>query len=467
LGILETGDRRRMKNLALEHLGWRNRPGILGQHASSPQSVHALLGYFLRDRSSPTPFPGRDALAQEGLFDWGLAAPLEKVIESPQHLQLLLQMPEIYRQSVSIIEPWPDVGKNPWGEPVRASKNIAYALQQIADADTILYPVWRSGIQDPDRLANVLSAGIATVIQGGNPSVHDAGSFAGGQASLDDLLTLVDQLLLRRSTGSGPAVFICLGHQLAAASHVRLIRRASREVLALPRLPMDPGGRTLSALKRVCASIAGIGESLLVLKRGETVASGWNDPRFAVAPNETIEVGTRRLHPYSQLDDLPHVPAELHAAHALVADELEGVIDVIMSLEREVCVEMFHGDEVNEEAALFANWAYKSLHDAIIPIRHAVAVSPVAWLLSLPYAVEILGQTRVDESSWTEVSTTAIYYKDWETRHIRRSFTCQFHPELMSDIRDVGGRAGPSYPELKDSDGLRLFIRMLYHGMQE
>ena len=76
---------------------------------------------------------------------------------------------------------------------------------------------------------------------------------------------------------------------------------------------------------------------------------------------------------------------------------IEGVIDVVMSIERELTVEMFHGDEVNEEAMLFANWAYKSLHDAIIPVRHSLAVCPVAWLLSLPYAVEILGQTaRVD-----------------------------------------------------------------------
>ncbi|MDQ1341854.1 MAG: hypothetical protein QG571_471, partial [Pseudomonadota bacterium] len=171
-----------MKNLVPEHLGWRIKPGILGQHASSPQSVHALLGYFLKDRESPTPFPGRDRLAREGLFDWGLGPPLEKVIEGPQHLQHLLQVPELYRQSVAIIEPWPDVGTNPRGEQVRASKNIAYMLQQIADADTILYPVWRSGIENPGRLANVLSAGIATVVQGGNPSVHDARSFDGGKA---------------------------------------------------------------------------------------------------------------------------------------------------------------------------------------------------------------------------------------------------------------------------------------------
>ena len=467
LSLPEMNTARLARNVDPEHLGWRVRPGILGQHASSPQSVHALLGYFLRDRGSPTPFPGRDMLAQEGLFDWGLAPPLEKVIESPDHLRVLLQLPEIFRQSVSIIEPWRDVGTNPRGEPVRASKNVAYVLQQVADADTILYPVWRSGIEDPARLANVLSAGIATVVQGGNPSVHDASSFAGGAAGLEDMLALVDQLLLRRSTASGPTIFICLGHQLAAASHIRLIKRAVREIHALTRLPMDPGGRALDTLQRVCGEILAVGASVPIVKRGEVVARGWDDPRFAVAPNESVEIGTRRLVPYARREEQPHVPEALHATHALVADELEGVIDVVMSIERELTVEMFHSDEVNEEAMLFATWAYKLLHDAIIPVRHALAISPVGWLLSLPYAVEILGQTRVDAATWTEVSTTSIYYKDWETRRIRRSFTCQFHPELMADIRDVGGRSGMRYHELKESDGIRLFIRMLYHGMQE
>jgi GMP synthase-like glutamine amidotransferase len=448
-------------------LGWRERTGILGQHASSPESVHALLGYFLRDRRSPTPFPGRDRLALEGLFDWGVAPPLERVIEKAEHLQALMQVPDIYRHSVSIIEPWPNVGTNQRGEQVRASKNIAYVLQQVADADTILHPVWRSGIQHASRLANMLSAGIATIVQGGNPSVHDATSFDGSNASLEDILGLVDQLLLRRSTGTGPTIFICLGHQLAAASHVRLIKRATRQLLELARLPMDSDSRSLQSLQRLCRHIVDVGASLPVLKRGAVVARGWDDPRFAVARNEEFEIGTRRLQPHSAHGDQSHLPEPLVAAHGLVADELDGVIDLVMTLEREVQVEMFHGDEVNEEAILFANWAYKSLHDAIIPVRHSLAVSPAAWLLSLPYGVEILGQTQVDEEHWTEVCATAIYYKDWETQRVRRSFTCQFHPELMADIRDIGGRSAPRYQELKNHDGVRLLVRLLYHGMQE
>lgn len=456
-----------MPSLAPDYLGWRHQPGILGPYASSPQSVHALLGYFLRDRDSPTPFPGRDRLAREGLFDWGLAPPLEKVIDGPEHLHALMQRPELYRQSVSVIEPWPNVGTNPRGETVRASKNIAYVLQQIADADTILYPVWRSGIADPARLAHLLGAGIATIVQGGNPSVHDPDSFDGSRASMEDILSLVDQLLMRRSTGSSPCIFICLGHQLAAASHIRLIKRATATILDLTRLPMDPNGRLLAALQRLCQQIVRVGESLPIVKNGELLATGWEDRRFAVARNEAFEIGTRRLMPHSPRGERSHVPEALLAAHEWVADELEGVIDLVVTLEREVHVEMFHGDEVNEEAILFANWAFKSLHDAISPLRHAIAVSPAAWLLCLPYAVEILGQTQVDETTWTEVCTTAIYYKDWETQRVRRSFTCQFHPELMSDIRDIGGRTGPRYRELKDHDGVRLLIRLLYHGMQE
>ena len=125
----------------IDQLGWRTQPGILGQYPSSVQSVHALLGYFLKDRSSPTPFPGRDGLVDNSTFEWGIAPPLEKVISSNQHLDLLLQHPELFRQAIPIIEPWPSVGINTHQESVRASKNIAYILEQIADADSVLYPV--------------------------------------------------------------------------------------------------------------------------------------------------------------------------------------------------------------------------------------------------------------------------------------------------------------------------------------
>jgi len=206
---------------------------------------------------------------------------------------------------VSIIEPWPNVGTNQRGEQVRASKNIAYVLQQVADADTILHPVWRSGIQHAGRLANLLSAGIATIFQGGNPSVHDATSFDGSNASLEDILGLVDQLMLRRSTGTGPCIFICLGHQLAAASHVRLIQRATRQLLEITRLPMDSGGRSLASLQELCGRIVDVGESLAVLKRGPGAGTIRASPSHATrnsrsardACNRTHRIATSRTYP--------------------------------------------------------------------------------------------------------------------------------------------------------------------------
>lgn len=448
-------------------LSWRMQPGILGKHSSSQQSVHTLLGYFLSDRDSPTPFPGRDILVEQELFQWGVAPPLEKVISSGRELDFLMALPEIYRNSVSVIEPWENVGINLQGEAVRASKNIAYLMQQIADADTILFPVWQSGGHNPRQLAQVMSSGIATIVQGGNPSVHDPASFDGAAAGLEEILSIVEELLMCRSPSSGPSIFICLGHQLAASAQVRLLKRATREIERLADLPLDRNARRLQSLKRVCRRIADTGANLPVIKNGETIATGWDDPCFAVAPNEQFEIGTRRLVPYRRRDTSNHIPGELHDAHALIADELEGVIDTMLKTERQLNIEMFHGDEVNEEAALFANWAFKLLHDTLVPMRHSIAVSPVSWLLCLPYAVEILSQTKVDESTWTEVSTTCIYYKDWETHSLRRSFTCQFHPELMADIRDIGGREAPRYAELKDNDGVRMLARLLYHGMQE
>ena len=89
--------------------------------------------------------------------------------------------------------------------------------------------------------------------------------------------------------------------------------------------------------------------------------------------------------------------------------------------------------------------------------------------MQLPYAIEILCSTALEETDEivTECSATCINYKDFASKLIRRSFTCQFHPELLSDLRVIGNRQAASYQELKTDDGVRLFARLLYAGMQE
>ncbi|MGD1717389.1 hypothetical protein [Hydrocoleum sp. CS-953] len=76
------------------------------------------------------------------------------------------------------------------------------------------------------------------------------------------------------------------------------------------------------------------------------------------------------------------IPIELLKAHDVMADEFSGVIDtMILQYENDINIAMFHSDEVNEEAVLFANWAYMMLHDALVPYRYLIANSPLAWLL--------------------------------------------------------------------------------------
>ena len=128
---------------------------------------------------------------------------------------------------------------------------------------------------------------------------------------------------------------------------------------------------------------------------------------------------------------------------------------------------MFHTDEVNEEAILFANWAYRKLRNSLVPSRKVISVSPLAWLLKLPSSIEILCSTTVQGKLCTETAATCISYLDFETKNVRRSFSCQFHPELLDDLREFSKSGLPGYSALKQDDGVRLLVRILYEAIKE
>ena len=449
---------------------WRLTPGYLRDGGSDLESTLILLGRFLADRSSEDPLSEKSLFTEDGKFAWGYGPPLEKVINSPQDWEFLLQHPYLFRHALFIIEPWEHVGINDLNEEVRASKNVAFIAQKIADCDSILVPAWHTGALELNSMIPILSSSIAVILEGGNASVHDPSQWTYPNCSREDMLGLVDQLLLSRSPQSAPAIMICLGHQLAAECHVRLLQRAVQDVLNTEALVRDREGEALICLKAVCEKIHSVGETLTIEKRdGRIVAQGWNDANFAVVLNEDKEIGERHLLPYKTPNARSSlIPIELLEAHKLMADEYEGVIDrMILEHGRDVAISMFHGDEVNEEAILLANWAYMALHNTIVSHRYIIAGSHLSWLLQLPYSVEILASTEAKGKILTECSCTCINYKDFETKKIRRSFTCQFHPELLSDLREIGKFPEPSYAELKQSDGIRLLIRLLYEGIQE
>jgi hypothetical protein len=449
---------------------WRTGPGFLVPGHGGGHVTQVLLGRFLADRVAENPLPEKTLFADDGSFRWGGVAPLEKVIASQADLDFLALRPRILQSSTLIVEPWDHVGRNPGGEPLRASKNVAYLLQRIADCDSVLLPVWKTGLLDLDAVVALSSTSLAVVFEGGAPSVHEEASFSHPACPRADLFALVESLLLARGPRSAPVLFICLGHQLAARALVHLVRRALDEIQTTRSLGRDRRGEVLAWLQEVAARIRALGEGLMVRKADGRGVAGWTGEEFAVTRNEEGELGTRVLRPYRPPPARgAELPRELIVTHQRIAAAEHGVIDTLLRADKEVAVEMFHGDEVNEEAILFVNWALGLLHESVLPHRHVVATSGLSWLLKLPTAVEILASTSTERGMLTECAATCLYYRDPETNVVRRSFTCQFHPELLPGQLEIGRAAipPPSYTELKRNDGVRLLAQMLYEGLQE
>ena len=203
-----------MNQPAPQLLGWRDKPGILGparlESAVRPRPARLLPARPPLPHALPRP---RHAGARRDCSTGALAPPLEKVIEKPRApAGAACRCPELYRHSVSVIEPWPNVGTNQRGETVRASKNIAYVAaagrgcrHHPAPGVAQRHPASRAARQHPERRDRDHRAGRQSVgarrEQFRRRSTPASTTFS----------CLVDQLLMRRSTGSGPSIFICLG----------------------------------------------------------------------------------------------------------------------------------------------------------------------------------------------------------------------------------------------------------------
>ena len=94
-------------------------------------------------------------------------------------------------------------------------------------------------------------------------------------------------------------------------------------------------------------------------------------------------------------------------------------------------------------------------------------MSDHAWLLKLPTSVEIVCSTFAEGKICTEVAATCINYLDYETKNVRRSFSFQFHPELLNDLREFNLSGVPKYEKLKNDDGVRMLMRVIYESITD
>lgn len=424
---------------------------------TSLETIRSFFSYFLEDRISSEPFssPSSD------LLEWGTCPILKQVIQTPKDLDSFLLHPLLCKNTVAILEPWQNVGINPDQEPVRASKNVAYILKKIGNVNSMLFPLWdhiRSFEQG--KISSCLSNCLLYVIEGGAPSVYDESSFS-SKCSKQELIDLIQELLLNRTQGP-PGLFICLGHQLVCETHVHLIRRAVREILQLSALEGDKTGEVLASLQMLAKKMIEVGEKIrVILPDGSCLAQNWNSAHFCTTKNVKPELRGHRLSYY----EIPsakflNVPSEVIETYEMNT-QYPGLIDLMEKYSESISVDMFHGDIATDQAIIFSNWAYMRLYSKVNAYRHIIANSPISWLLSLPYAVKILASTRIHGKLITANAATCIFYKDFDTGRMLRSFSTQFHPELMDDLKDFSHRKAPAYLQMKKSSSMRMLIHLM------
>jgi len=445
---------------------WRTKTGYLLKN-SDIGTASVMLWKFLVDRSDSYPLPEKD-IFKDGKFEWG-TPPIEKVITTAEDLEYIIKNPSIYSNSICIVEPWEHVGFHPSGNPVRASKNIAYLGQKIADFGSILFPIWHLGVKDIKRIIEVITRSASYVIEGGNASANKPQEWNDEKCSLEDMHFLIETLLQQRGPRSAPGLFICVGHQLVAVCLIRLLKKVCDFMVLIDELPNDPGKEAFRTINNVVDKIRTVGESLQIKKRdGTTNANGWNDKSFAISDLYRGEIGKTFIRPY----DIPKnigLDTEIIIAQHLIEEELETILDLMMRLRYEATIDvpMFHTQEVSEGAMLFANWAFNELYKSLLPHRSIIAASPISWFLKLPYAIKILASTEMNGEIFTECAALCVVYKDYDTKHLRRNFSIQFHPELLEDLNDFGSRSEPAFSELKKSDSIRLLVKLMYLALHD
>jgi hypothetical protein len=132
---------------------------------------------------------------------------------------------------------------------------------------------------------------------------------------------------------------------------------------------------------------------------------------------------------------------------------------------------MLHGDETNEEAILFLNWALGKL--AIYSRAHYKILEKddlLEEIINLPIGLEIQSSTLYstdEKSTLTEIAGLVVYYYNPRTGIVKRDYTLQFHPELFEEIQILQKRDFESKTLLELPDGIQLLLSCLQAGFVE
>jgi len=391
--------------------------------------------------------------------------------------------------TITIVEPWEDVGTNSKKEGVRASTNIGCFAHSKGLKPRVL-PLWDLRCGYPTLLAKDLASELIkhpVVFEGGAPSVFDKTTFK-ENCPRSYLWELIKCVLLQRHKSS-VQIFICVSHQLVASTLVELVKDATE---VLKNLPEDDA-------KKLGKEIERVGKLIQVVKGDNVVAKDFEDNEFATAKmkNGTKEIdGLVKLYPFSQEEVLSHHPNGTIGRDELVKclnahnnyDKLHsGVIECMIKdyelKNKHPKIAMFHSVEVNCEAMVFVHWALEK----IFKIREKIPTE--SWIQDLPVGLEITSCTHRGSTSdisvlvagglrakteslnkmstATSVASMRLDYLTQKngTKFEHKSYTSQFHPELPSSLRDARKVPMPA-SKAASEDGLDMLGEFLQEPQQ-
>jgi len=384
-----------------------------------------------------------------------------------------------------ILKPDTVVGSNKWGELVDASKNLATITNELLDWNIVVLELSEINYQqllekieqlcDKETFGDFLRSFRYVVVEGGRQSLYDSDSFdqvSNGNLTKKDYLHLLSSIMFSRNkAGSNPALFLCLGHQGYAEMLRDYFVQLVKDKYKIGKLLEKYDVKAKEHFLEIIEKINSIGTSITVRRRNkEVVASSFKDQYFAVKLNELPEIGLKKLLIYKPSKNI--VPDELLKAYQKIAKLHVGLLEDFYELET-LDIAMLHGDEVNEEAILFLNWALGLL--AKFSRAHYKILQKDARLCeiaNLPFGIEIPSSTAysIEEDKQdilTEIAGLVIYYYNPNTGIVKRDYTLQFHPELFEEIRILQKRDFESKTLLELSDGIQLLLSCLQAGFIE
>jgi len=333
--------------------------------------------------------------------------------------------PLFWHNSFCLLEPWEHVGMYN-NEKVKASLNFCNFFSRIMGSHTLILPIYSECFEideNHEEFVCLLSNSNCIVMEGGDQSTYDPKSFVDG-LSQTQLFELTAKLLLCRGANTCPQIYICLGHQCTAEAHIWILKQFVKQVDEKLHF------QDLEPLMKVAEEIRNVGQKLEIIRAdGSLVCRGWENPKFAVSKMLQREVGLSTLQEYHF--NLRHLPDELVEAYKDTEVYVQQTTNNLDLNGR--CVPMLHGDTVNPEAILFANWAYQKLHPIVEQCKHHLIGTSLIWLQNLPVRVRILASSQQAGMIMCHCASTAIYYQKSGFSRIWRTYTVQFHPELITE----------------------------------